>query len=145
MRHDKLTCGRILLAFGILIAAAAVAQTATARQYKFSGECNGLPHWVSLLYDTEHDHISNLVIRASCPTGEPSVYRIHRDKIIPVYMGGAFSRVIKYPGVDYVITGRILSKSKAVLSHKGPIKTLTCPGSEPPRANVCERFELKAN
>ena len=144
MRYCKRLCGCVVLAFGVSVGAASGAQNAPTRQYKFSGECNGLPHWVSLLYDTEQDHISNLIVRASCPTGDPSVYRIHRDKIIPVYMGGAFSRVIKYPGVDYVITGRILSKTKAVLRHKGPLKTLTCPGTEPLKASVCERFELKA-
>ena len=107
-------------------------------------ESPGMQHWVSMLYDRKKDHVTNLVVRASCPVGEPSVYRIHREKIIPVYMGGAFSRVIRYPGVSYVITGRIVSRKKAVLRHKGPAKTLTCPGSEPLKAKVCEKFELKA-
>lgn len=142
-RPIRLACA--LLALSLAAAAgSAWAAPAGQRQYTFTGQCNGLQHWVSMLYDRKKDHVTNLVVRASCPVGEPSVYRIHREKIIPVYMGGTFSRVIRYPGVSYVITGRIVSRKKAVLRHKGPAKTLTCPGSEPLKAKVCEKFELKA-
>ena len=140
--HTSKYAACVALAAALAIAAARGAD-AKPRQYTFSGACNGIPHWVSLLYDRKANAISNIVVRASCPAGEPQAYRIYREGIIPVTMGGNFADVIKRSGIDYVISGRIVSRSKATLRHKGPPKALICPADGGLKARVCERFTLK--
>lgn len=114
-----------------------------ARQYVFNGSCNGLRHWVSVLFEPGKNRVTNIVAKAACPEGEPSVSRIISGRSIPVVVGGLFSDRVAYPGISYIVSGRIHSRSKATLALKGPRKTLACtPGAKP--ASVCDRFTLKA-
>ena len=122
----------------------AAAQSPNQTQYTYSGECNGMPHWVSMLYDREHNKISTLIMLAKCPEGGEPTFRIFREIAIPVNAGGMFSEMIKQAGIDYLIDGRIVSRKQAVLNHRGPPKTLSCAGPETLTVPMCSRFKLTA-
>lgn len=122
----------------------AKAESPNQIQYTYSGECNGMPHWVSMLYDREHNKISTVIILAKCPEGGEPTFRIFREIAIPVNAGGMFSDIIKQAGIDYLIDGRIVSRKQAVLNHRGPPKTLSCAGPETLKVPMCSRFKLTA-
>lgn len=125
---------------------ATVNQTEAApksRQYVFVGKCNGLDHWVSVRYQPSKNLVTDIIAKATCPHGEPSVSRIIRGRPIAVTVGGQFGRVLNYPGISYSVTGRIHSRSKVSLAFKGPPKLMTCP-NDAKQKSVCERFTLKA-
>lgn len=123
--------------------AAAADAASKARQYLFTGMCNGLDHWVSVRYVPEKNLITDIVTKATCPQGQPTVSRIIRGRAIAVTVGGEFGRVLTYPGISYLVTGRVYSRTKATLALKGPPKLITCPNEDKQRS-VCERFTLKA-
>ncbi len=122
----------------------AAAQSPNQTQYTYSGECNGMPHWVSMLYDREHNKISTVIVLAKCPEGGEPTFRIFREIAIPVNAGGMFSDIIKQAGIDYLIDGRIISRKAAELNHRGPPKTLSCAGPETLTVPMCSRFKLTA-
>jgi len=117
-------------------------------QYVFMGQCNGLLHWVSMLYDRPSNSVSTVILRAKCPYHETQSFRIFRNTAIPVNLGGRYSDIIKQSGIDYYIDGIIHSASKATLKHKGPKTVLTCGPTDiigpPLKVPVCERFRLTA-
>ena len=117
-------------------------------QYVFSGECNGLLHWVSVRYDRPRNSVSTVILRAKCPYHETQSYRIFRNLSIPVNLGGRYSDIIKQSGIDYYIDGNILSEETATLKHKGPKTVLACGTADiigpQLKAPVCERFKLWA-
>ena len=119
-------------------------------QYVFSGQCNGLLHWVSLLHERRTNAVSTVILRAKCPYHETQTFRIFRDVGIPVNLGGRFSDIVKQSGIDYYIDGNIHSSSRATLRHKGPKTVLTCNKPDPEfigpplKAAICQRFKLKA-
>lgn len=129
---------------GVMFVAASPAADAApkARQYVFSGTCNGLDHWVSVRYEPKKNLITDIIAKATCPQGEPSVSRIIRGKPIAVTVGGQFGRILYYPGISYSVTGRIHSRSKVSLAFKGPRKVVICP-NETKQKSVCEKFTLK--
>jgi len=135
----------LICAFGLLGSEFAAAQSPNQTQYTFSGECNGMPHWVSMLYDREHNKISNVIMLAKCPEGGEPTFRVFREIAIPVNAGGMFSDIIKQAGIDYLIDGRIVSRKQATLNHRGPPKMLTCAGSESLTVPMCGRFKLTAS
>ena len=134
----------LFLVFASLGGEFAAAQTPNQTQYTYSGECNGMPHWVSMLYDREHNKISTVVVLAKCPEGGEPTFRVFREIAIPVNAGGMFSDIIKQAGIDYLIDGRIVSRKQAVLNHRGPPKTLSCAGPESLTVPMCSRFKLTA-
>jgi hypothetical protein len=117
-------------------------------QYVFKGECNGLLHWVSMLYDRPSNSVSTVILRAKCPYHETQSFSIFRRIAIPVNLGGRYSEIIKQSGIDHYIDGHILSPGTATLKHKGPKTVLTCGSTEiigpPLKVPVCERFKLTA-
>ena len=123
----------------------AMAESPNQTQYTYSGDCNGMPHWVSMLYDREHNKISTVVVLAKCPEGGEPTFRIFREIAIPVNAGGMFSDIIKQAGIDYLIDGRIVSRKQALLNHRGPPKTLSCAGPESLTVPMCSRFKLTAS
>jgi hypothetical protein len=123
----------------------AMAESPNQTQYTYSGDCNGMPHWVSMLYDREHNKISTLIVLAKCPEGGEPTFRIFREIAIPVNAGGMFSDIIKQAGIDYLIDGRIVSRKQALLNHRGPPKTLSCAGPESLTVPMCSRFKLTAS
>jgi len=135
----------LVCAFGLPGNEFAAAQSPNQTQYTFSGDCNGMPHWVSMLYDREHNKISNVIVLAKCPEGGEPTFRIFREIAIPVNAGGMFSDIIKQAGIDYLIDGRVISRKAAELNHRGPPKMLTCAGSESLTVPMCSRFKLSAS
>lgn len=134
-----------ILAFALPTGHWAQAEPANQTQYTYAGECNGMPHWVSMRYDRDTNKIANLIVLAKCPEGGEPTSRIFRKIEIPVNAGGMFGDVIKQAGIDYLIEGRIVSKTKAVLNHRGPPKILSCGGFEAMNVPMCSRFDLTAN
>jgi hypothetical protein len=130
--------------FGLIGGKTTAAQSPNQTQYTYSGDCNGMPHWVSMLYDREHNKISNVIVLAKCPEGGEPTFRIFREIAIPVNAGGMFGDRIKQAGIDYLIDGRIVSRKQATLNHRGPPKLLTCAGSEDLAVPMCSRFKLSA-
>ena len=139
-----------LLALTAAFAPASPAQAKTSQvQYVFSGQCNGLLHWVSLLYDRPSNKVSTVILRAKCPYHETQTFRIFREIEIPVNLGGRFSEIIKQSGIDYYIDGNIHSPGSATLRHKGPKTVLTCGALNTDfvgpilKTPICNRFKLK--
>lgn len=146
MRRGAVSFGVVLL---WLAATGAIASAQTrgltvSRQYAFAGQCNGLDHWVSLLYEPARNAVSTIIVKASCPQGEPTVTRIIRGRIIPVTVGGQFSDIVTYPGISYLVSGQLVSSHRATLAIKGPPKALACRLGEQAKATVCEQFTLSA-
>lgn len=138
------TAALVSLCLGLGIAPAGPsAATPEVRQYIFEGKCNGLNHWVSVRYQPKKNLVTDIVAKASCPEGEPSVSRVIRGRPIAVTVGGQFGRVVNYPGISYLVTGRIHSRSKVSLALKGPPKLVACP-NDTQQKSVCERFTLNA-
>ena len=143
-RMARLACAALLIG--------ALSTRALARpdqvQYVFSGQCHGLLHWVSLLYDRSDNVVSTVIVRAKCPYDDIQSFRIFRNTDIQVNLGGRFSDIIKQSGIDYFIDGTIVSANHATLKQKGPKTVLTCgkPDIVGPRlrAEICSQFKLTA-